>query len=80
MSSIDVPGYTKGVQQLLRRSDALMVVWDLATTTADPTSPGSAAPPKLQTVEAFLVCAPGEGLTIPPPTTLGRTHISIKVM
>ena len=68
-----------GVQQLLRRSDALMLVWDLATITADPTSPGTAAPPKLQTVEAFLMCAAGEGLAVPPSMTFGRTHISVRV-
>jgi hypothetical protein len=73
-------GYTTGVQELLRRSDALMLVWDLATISADLASSGAAALPKKQRVEACLVCPAGEGSTIPPPLTLGRTHISVRVI
>lgn len=69
-----------GVRQLLRRSDALMLVWDLATITADPASPEAAAPPRKQRVEACLVCPAGEGSAVLPPLTLGRTHISVRVM
>jgi hypothetical protein len=75
----NVPGYAMGVQQLLRRSDALMLMWDLATITADSGSPGALARPRKQAVEAFLVC-PGEGLAVPPPMTFGRTDISVRVM
>ena len=79
-----VPGdwenYDKGCDQLQRRSEALMLVWDLATSTAAVSAGGpAAAAPWQQSVAAYVVGRNSEDV-IAYATVLGRTRTVVKIV
>lgn len=76
----DWDNYDKGCDQLQRRGEALMLVWDLATTTAESAGgPVVAAAPWKQSVAAHVVGRNSDDI-IAFPAVLGRTRTIVKVV
>lgn len=79
VASGDWENYDKGCDQLHRRGNALMQVWDLATTTAESAAGPAVAAPWQQSVAAHVVGRNSEDV-IAYATVLGRTRIVVKIV